>query len=114
MSESPLLVTVRGVDDRSGKNEEKVKVKADADRNSVVFVLVSNFMLAIQYSLLMPTVWKYLQSMGSTKIMLGFVLASFTTAQCIFMPLLGNFSVLAPTPALEHSPTPALKNTQVN
>ena len=88
MSESPLLNSVRGDE----KDEDK-KMKADADCNSVVFVLVSNFMLAIQYSLLMPTVWKYLKSMGSKKYMLGFVLASFTTAQCVFMPLLGKLGV---------------------
>ena len=86
MSESPLLTSSSiSNDDSKGK-----KSKADADVNSVVFVLVSNFTLAIQYSLLMPTVWKYLSSMGSTKIMLGFVLASFTTAQCVFMPMLGK------------------------
>ena len=83
--EKPVITT------QKDQNAVRTESDAKADRGSVIFVLVSNFTLAIQYSLLMPTVWKYVHTeMGGNYIMFGAVLAAFTIAQVFLMPIIGK------------------------
>lgn len=55
-------------------------------------VLASGFAFGIEFAILMPTVWQYVQSVGGSESSLGLVLASFSLTRTISFPLLGWWS----------------------
>jgi len=48
---------------------------------SLPLVLATGFVSSIEYSILMPTVWEYLQGMGAPQAVLSLVLVSETWAR---------------------------------
>jgi len=58
----------------------------------LALLLTSTFSIGVEYSLLMPTVWKYVRSLGGSKTMLGIVLASFSLTRTIMFPVVGHWS----------------------
>lgn len=59
---------------------------------SLMLVIACNFVNAIEYAILMPTVWLYLEGMGATKHMLGITLAAYSLGRFLFFLPAGSFS----------------------
>eukprot|EP00937_MAST-01D_sp_MAST-1D-sp2_P005103 g5103.t1 len=65
-------------------------------RAALAMVFCTSFAASIQYSMLMPTVWEYVQRCGGTRLILGVVLSSFSFTQTICFPVFGRWSDVRP------------------
>ena len=63
---------------------------------ALLMVYFTSFASSIQYAILMPTVWEYVQRCHGTKLVLGVVLSSFSFTQTLFFPVLGRWSDMRP------------------
>jgi MFS transporter, DHA1 family, multidrug resistance protein len=89
------------MDDSYDDAEPLLLVPGDADadveyppmpRASLGLVYFTSFLSSIQYAILMPTVWEYVQLCGGSKFFLGLVLSAFSLSQTVFFPVLGRWS----------------------
>ncbi|KAF2077643.1 hypothetical protein CYY_001030 [Polysphondylium violaceum] len=56
---------------------------------SLISVMAIGFIANVEYGIVMPSIWNYLQSVGGTNHDLGMALAGFSLAQVCFLPLIG-------------------------
>eukprot|EP00039_Didymoeca_costata_P001741 m.54720 g.54720 ORF g.54720 m.54720 type:complete len:468 (+) comp10945_c0_seq1:362-1765(+) len=83
---------IQSLDDgESQGNTDNVGVLYE-DPGSLAIVLGTMFVNAIEYSILMPTVWHYTQSLGGTKLYLGIVLAAFSLGRLLCLLPVGVWS----------------------
>eukprot|EP00040_Diaphanoeca_grandis_P044364 m.12086 g.12086 ORF g.12086 m.12086 type:complete len:493 (+) comp9134_c0_seq2:135-1613(+) len=77
---------LKKVGHHNGKNSEPADERVSM--SSLVIVLLRGFVDAIEYSILVPTVWQYLRGMGSSKAFLGLVMASYSVGRLlVYIPV---------------------------
>ena len=77
---------------RSKSNDMESEEFPPIPRASLGLVYFTSFLSSIQYAILMPTVWEYVQLCGGTKFFLGMVLSAFSLSQTLFFAVLGRWS----------------------
>eukprot|EP00467_Chlorarachnion_reptans_P004972 CAMPEP_0114517266 /NCGR_PEP_ID=MMETSP0109-20121206/17797_1 /TAXON_ID=29199 /ORGANISM="Chlorarachnion reptans, Strain CCCM449" /LENGTH=495 /DNA_ID=CAMNT_0001697765 /DNA_START=38 /DNA_END=1525 /DNA_ORIENTATION=+ len=61
-------------------------------RGVFLLLLATTFAMGVEYAILMPTVWKYVQSVGGSKAYLGILLAGFSATRTIAFVFVGWWS----------------------
>ena len=57
---------------------------------SSLVVLLLGFCGFVEYSVVMPSMWLYLQSLGGSRVFYGFIIGGFSAIRVVFMPIFGR------------------------
>jgi len=73
----------------NNNQEEQVEKPKKIHLISLISVMAIGFIANVEYGIVMPSVWSYIQSVGGSKNDLGIALAAFSFAQVVFLPIIG-------------------------
>lgn len=75
-----------GLDDIESRTERPAR---RVRFRSILTVYISSLFMQMEYAILMPTVWSYIQSVGGSKFLLGVAISSFSVARMILFIFIG-------------------------
>ena len=64
-------------------------LRLDASFACVIFI---GFVSQVEYAVIMPSMWQYVESLGGSHLFFGFAMASFSACRMVFLPLLGRLA----------------------
>eukprot|EP00466_Bigelowiella_natans_P001170 jgi/Bigna1/89058/estExt_fgenesh1_pg.C_430029 len=74
------------------ESSTRTKVSYGPPRMVFALLLGSTFAMGVEYAILMPTVWRYVQNNGGSKAFLGFILSGFSLTRTLAFVLVGYWS----------------------